>query len=117
VWLLREHDLRCLEIAPLNQPPERGGTEANHCGRHVISTRTGISFLTGIVRSVGGSILKSDSVAGIIPEMRHRCGVSSDVASAIDFLDTSRDYSRVRPSRNNHTAQASFLAPAGKFMR
>ena len=23
------------------------GTEANHCGRHVISTRTGISFLTG----------------------------------------------------------------------
>jgi hypothetical protein len=41
-----------------------------HCGRQVISTRTGISFLVGIVKSVGGSILKSDSVAGIVPEIR-----------------------------------------------
>lgn len=37
--------------------------------RHVISTRTGISFFTAIVRSVGGSILKSDSAAGIVPEI------------------------------------------------
>src|ERR1022692_3246515 len=40
-----------------------------HCGRQVISTRTGISFLTGIVNSDGGSILKSASVAGIVPVM------------------------------------------------
>ncbi len=33
----------------------------------VSSTRTGISFLTAIVRSDGGSILKSDSVAGMVP--------------------------------------------------
>ena len=32
-----------------------------------MSTRTGISFLTGIVKSDGGSILKSESVAGIVP--------------------------------------------------
>ena len=49
---------------------KHAGTEANHCGRHVISTRTGISFSTGSVKSVGGSILKSDSVAGIVPEIR-----------------------------------------------
>jgi hypothetical protein len=40
-----------------------------YCGRQVISTRTGISFLTGIVSSDGGSILKSVSVAGIVPVM------------------------------------------------
>ncbi len=34
-----------------------------------MSTRTGISFLTGIVNSVGG-IPKSDSVAGIVPDIR-----------------------------------------------
>jgi short-subunit dehydrogenase len=34
-----------------------------------MSTRTGMSFLTGIVRSEGGSILKSVSVAGIVPVM------------------------------------------------
>jgi hypothetical protein len=36
---------------------------------HVISMRIGISFLTGRVSSVGGSILKSVSVAGMIPEI------------------------------------------------
>lgn len=41
-----------------------------YCGRQVISTRTGISFFTAMVRSDGGSILKSDNVAGIVPEMR-----------------------------------------------
>jgi len=41
-----------------------------HCGRQVISIRTGISFLTGIARSDGGSILKSESVAGIVPDIR-----------------------------------------------
>jgi hypothetical protein len=41
-----------------------------HCGRHVMSTRTGISFLTGTAKSDGGSILKSDNVAGIVPEIR-----------------------------------------------
>ena len=41
-----------------------------YCGRHVISTRTGISFLTGTAKSDGGSILKSDSVAGMVPEIR-----------------------------------------------
>src|SRR5579863_705893 len=43
---------------------------ALHCGCQVMSTRTGISFLTGIANSVGGSILKSDSVAGIVPDIR-----------------------------------------------
>jgi hypothetical protein len=38
-----------------------------HCGCQVMSTRTGIWFLTGIVKSDGGSILKSASVAGIVP--------------------------------------------------
>ena len=38
-----------------------------YCRRQVMSTRTGISFLTGMVRSDGGSILKSESVAGMIP--------------------------------------------------
>ena len=33
--------------------------------RQVISTRTGISFFTGIVNSEGGSILKSDSGTGL----------------------------------------------------
>ena len=33
-----------------------------------MSTRTGISFLTGTAKSDGGSILKSDSVAGIVPD-------------------------------------------------
>src|SRR5215472_6785334 len=38
-----------------------------YCCRQVISTCTGISFLTGIVSKVGGSILKSVRVAGIVP--------------------------------------------------
>ena len=45
-------------------------TPAIQYGRHVMSTRTGISFLTAIVKSDGGSILKSDSVAGIVPDIR-----------------------------------------------
>ena len=40
-----------------------------HCGLHVISTRIGISFFTGMVNNEGGSILKSVSVAGIVPVM------------------------------------------------
>src|ERR1700733_15935913 len=43
---------------------------ARHCGRHVTSTRTGISFLTGTAKSDGGSILKSDRVAGMVPDIR-----------------------------------------------
>jgi hypothetical protein len=39
-------------------------------GCQVISTRTGISFLTGMVRRVGGSMLKSARVAGMVPETR-----------------------------------------------
>ena len=35
-----------------------------------MSTRTGISFLTGIANSDGGSILKSVRVAGIVPVIR-----------------------------------------------
>ena len=42
----------------------------DYCARQVISTRTGISFLTGIVRNEGGSILKSENVAGMVPEIR-----------------------------------------------
>jgi len=43
----------CGEIAPsVIQGPV-------HCGRHVMSTRTGISFLTGTARSDGGRSLKS----------------------------------------------------------
>lgn len=49
-------------------------------GCQVISTRTGISFLTGMVRRVGGSILKSARVAGMVPETRisFPCRVSSN---------------------------------------
>ena len=36
-------------------------------GAQVVSTRIGISFLTGIVNNDGASILKSDSVAGMKP--------------------------------------------------
>ncbi len=43
---------------------------AIYCGCHVISTPTGMSFLIGTVSSDGGSILKSDSVAGIVPVIR-----------------------------------------------
>jgi len=39
----------------------------DYCGFQVRSTRTGISFFTGIVSSDGGSILKSVSVAGTVP--------------------------------------------------
>jgi hypothetical protein len=45
-------------------------TLAAHFGRQVMSTRTGISFLTGTAKRDGGSILKSDSVAGIVPDIR-----------------------------------------------
>jgi len=38
--------------------------------RQVISTRTGISFFTGIAKSDGGSILKSVTVVGIVPDIR-----------------------------------------------
>ena len=38
-------------------------------GCQVMSTRTGMSFLTGIVKRDGGSILKSASVAGMVPVM------------------------------------------------
>jgi hypothetical protein len=38
-----------------------------YCGRQVKSTRIGISFLIGTVRNFGGSILNSDTVAGIVP--------------------------------------------------
>ena len=48
---------------------ETWGSWLGYCGRQVMSTRTGISFLTGIVSSDGGSILKSESVAGIVPVM------------------------------------------------
>ena len=41
-----------------------------HRGRHVISTRTGSSFFTGTANSEGGSILKSDNVAGMVPDIR-----------------------------------------------
>jgi len=44
--------------------------EPPYCGLHVISTRTGISFFTGMVRSEGGSILKSVSVMEMVPVMR-----------------------------------------------
>jgi hypothetical protein len=40
------------------------------CGRHVMSTCTGISFLIGTVKSLGVSILKSDTVAGMVPVIR-----------------------------------------------
>gem|GEM_PF-5545877 len=42
----------------------------NYCLSHVISTRTGISFLMGTVRNDGRSILKSEQSAGIVPVMR-----------------------------------------------
>jgi|GEM_PF-6125508 len=38
--------------------------------RQVMSTRTGISFLIGTVRKEGRSILKSEHVAGIVPDIR-----------------------------------------------
>src|ERR1700693_4819085 len=50
--------------------PSEADDKPIHCGRQVISTRTGMSFLTGMVSSDGGSILKSASVAGIVPDIR-----------------------------------------------
>jgi hypothetical protein len=47
-----------------------GFANRGHIGRQVVSTRTGISFLTGTVKSEGGGILKSESVAGIVPDIR-----------------------------------------------
>ncbi len=44
--------------------------ECAHSWRQVMSTCTGISFLTGMVNRVGGWILKSDRVAGIVPLIR-----------------------------------------------
>jgi hypothetical protein len=41
---------------------------ASYCRRQVISTRTGILFFTGSVSKLGDSILKSDSLAGMVPE-------------------------------------------------
>ena len=38
--------------------------------RQVISTLTGISFFTGNVKRDGASILKSDKVVGMVPEIR-----------------------------------------------
>jgi pimeloyl-ACP methyl ester carboxylesterase len=40
------------------------------CLRQANSTRTGISFLTGMARSDGGSILNAANVAGIVPTIR-----------------------------------------------
>ncbi len=45
----------------------RNGTNFD---RQVMSTRTGISFLMGMVRNEGRSILKSEQVAGTTPVMR-----------------------------------------------
>jgi hypothetical protein len=42
----------------------------NQEGRQVASTRMGMSFLMGMVRSLGGSILKSEHLAGMAPVMR-----------------------------------------------
>jgi len=52
------------------EPERKGATPALHIGCQVRSTRTGISFLTGTVRNDGGSILKSESFAGIAPVIR-----------------------------------------------
>jgi hypothetical protein len=53
-----------------SRSPEEDAPPAIHCGRQVISTCTGISFFTATAKSDGGSILKSDRVAGIVPEIR-----------------------------------------------
>ena len=39
----------------------------SYCECQVMSTRTGISFLIGMARNDGGSILKSEQVAGTVP--------------------------------------------------
>ena len=57
------------------EPGNRGdaaaaGSASYFSFRHVRSTRTGTSFFTGMVSSDGGSILKSESVAGIVPDSR-----------------------------------------------
>jgi hypothetical protein len=63
--------LRCAEGSlAVRRSPSEGTMPAIHCGRQVISTRTGISFLTGSAKSDGGSILKLVSVAGIVPDIR-----------------------------------------------
>ena len=54
----------------LPKPEPKDATPVLHIGCQVRSTRTGISFLTGTVRNDGGSILKSDSFAGIVPVIR-----------------------------------------------
>jgi hypothetical protein len=53
-----------------SRSPAEDATPAVHCGRQVMSTCTGISFLTETANNDGGSILKSVSVAGIVPDIR-----------------------------------------------
>lgn len=72
----RHRDCEFALIGPLadkctasGKPETQSTTRADHCRCQVNSTRTGISFLTGIVKREGGSILKSESVAGIVPEI------------------------------------------------
>src|SRR5215472_10265018 len=66
---LADHGSRdgiCLSTASQRTRPLE---DISCCGAHVISTFTGMSFFTGMVRSDGGSILKSVSEAGIVPVM------------------------------------------------
>ena len=53
-----------------NRRYQRALLSCHFCFCHVISTRTGISFFTAIPRRDGGSILKSDSVVGMVPVIR-----------------------------------------------
>ena len=55
--------------AAVRQRPRRP-TSTAYWECQVMSTFTGISFFTGTVSSLGGSILKSESVAGMVPVTR-----------------------------------------------
>jgi hypothetical protein len=60
-----------LAIALLQQYFNALGQSNNYFSScQLMSPRTGISFFTGMAKSDGGSILKSESVAGIVPVMR-----------------------------------------------
>jgi hypothetical protein len=55
-------------LAAGNCTPYGNTKSLPYIGFQLISTFTGISFLIGTINKEGGSILKSESFAGIVPE-------------------------------------------------
>src|SRR5579872_7022785 len=64
----QEHlDDPSIAVASMCQPDPKHTLPDLYIECQVRSTRTGMSFLMGMVRSDGGSILKSVSLVGIVP--------------------------------------------------